>query len=63
MDSARHVIGCRLTQETRVPNAFDDGASTVHQSLGVGCCGDGGQGRDGWIVLATSSNALSTLVS
>jgi len=33
MDSARHVIGCRLTQDTRVQHAFDDVASTIHQSL------------------------------
>ena len=36
MDSAHHVIGCRLTQETRVQNALDDMASTVHQSLTCG---------------------------
>jgi hypothetical protein len=28
MDGARHVIGCRLTQETGVQNAFDDMART-----------------------------------
>jgi hypothetical protein len=41
MDSARHVIGCHLTQETGVQNAFDDVASTIHQSLeaGVDCGG------------------------
>jgi len=33
MNSARHVIGCRLTRETRVHNALNDVASTVHQSL------------------------------
>jgi len=33
MDSARQVIGCRLTHETRVHVAFDDVASTIHQSL------------------------------
>jgi hypothetical protein len=33
MDSARHVIGCHLTQETRVQNEFDDLASTIHQPL------------------------------
>ena len=36
LDSARHVIGCQLNQETRVQNAFDDMASTFPQSLGVG---------------------------
>jgi hypothetical protein len=30
MDSARHVTGCRFIQETRVGNAFDDVASTIH---------------------------------
>ena len=29
MDSARHVIRCRLTQETRFQNAFDDVASAL----------------------------------
>jgi len=33
MDSARHVRGCKASQETRVQNAFDDVASTIHQSL------------------------------
>ena len=33
MDSARDVRGCRLTQETRVRNAFDDVSRTIHQSL------------------------------
>jgi len=33
MDSARHVIGCRLTHETRVQIAFADVASTIHPSL------------------------------
>jgi len=32
MDSARHVIGCRLTQETRVCNAFDDVVGTLMDS-------------------------------
>jgi hypothetical protein len=36
MDSARHVIGCRLTQDTMVQNACDDVASTNHQSLEAG---------------------------
>jgi hypothetical protein len=36
MDSARHVIGCHSTQETRVQNACDDVASTIHQSLAGG---------------------------
>jgi len=34
MDVARHVIGCRLTPEPRVQNAFDDVASTIHRLLG-----------------------------
>ena len=33
MASARHVIGCHSTPETRVHNALDDGASTIHHSL------------------------------
>jgi len=33
IDSARHVIGRRFTQETRVQNAVDDVASTIHQAL------------------------------
>ena len=33
MDSARHVMGCHSTQETRVQIAFDDVTSTIHQSL------------------------------
>ena len=33
IDSARHVIGRHLTQETRVYNVEDDVASTIHQSL------------------------------
>ena len=36
MDSARHVMGCHLTQSMRVQNAFDDVASTIHQSLRSG---------------------------
>jgi hypothetical protein len=36
MQSAHHVIGCHQTQETRVNNACDDVASTVHQSLNAG---------------------------
>jgi len=36
MDSARHVIGCHLTRETRIRDAFDDVASTVCQSLEEG---------------------------
>jgi hypothetical protein len=31
--SARHVIGCRISQDTRVQNAFDDVASTIYQSI------------------------------
>ena len=34
MDNARRrVIGCHLNLETRVQNAFDDGASDRHQSI------------------------------
>jgi len=33
MDSARHVIRSKLTLGMRVQNAFDDVASTIHQSL------------------------------
>jgi hypothetical protein len=36
MHSARHVIGCRLIQDTRVRNASDDMASAIHQSLTTG---------------------------
>ena len=36
MDSARHVIGCHLTQDTRVQNVFDDVEGRIHQSLGKG---------------------------
>jgi hypothetical protein len=32
MDSARHVIGCHSSRETRVQNALDDVASTIRQS-------------------------------
>jgi hypothetical protein len=32
-DSARHIMGCRSTQEARVQNAFDDMARTIHESL------------------------------
>jgi len=31
--SARHVIGCRLTQETRVQNMDDDVASIIRHAL------------------------------
>jgi len=47
MDSARHVMGCRLTQETKVQIALDDVANVIHQSLargaegGVGAAGSG----------------------
>ena len=33
MDSARHFRGCLSTAETRAQNAFNDVASTMHQSL------------------------------
>jgi hypothetical protein len=35
-DTARHVIGCRLTQETRFQNACNDMASDVYPALAVG---------------------------
>ena len=45
--TVHHDIGCYLTQETRVRNAFDDVASTVHQSLAEGGeDGEGGQGGE-----------------
>jgi len=40
-DSARHVIGCRFTQETVLQNVCDDVASTIHQSLENGSWFDG----------------------
>jgi len=33
MDSAHHVTKCHLTQEMKAHNAFNDVASTLHQSL------------------------------
>ena len=36
MDGARHVIGCKLSKESSAQNAFDDVASTMHQSLSCG---------------------------
>jgi hypothetical protein len=36
MHSACHVIGCHATEETRVQNAYDDMASTNHESLSAG---------------------------
>jgi hypothetical protein len=35
-DIARHVIGCHLTQETRIQNVLDDVASETCQALGNG---------------------------
>jgi hypothetical protein len=35
MDSARCVIGCHLTQETRVHIVTDDVACTIHMSLSI----------------------------
>jgi len=32
-DIARHVIGCHLTQETRVQNALDNGAGNIRQAI------------------------------
>ena len=34
---ARRVMGCHLTQETRVQNALDDVASHIRQALAFGC--------------------------
>ena len=45
MDSARHVIGCHSIHRSRVHNAFDDVASTVHQSLAAG---NGGMDSAAW---------------
>jgi hypothetical protein len=36
MDTARYVIGCHLLQYTRVQNADDDVAITIHESLQAG---------------------------
>jgi hypothetical protein len=36
MDTACHVIGCQLTHETVVHNAFGDVASTIHENLPPG---------------------------
>ena len=36
MGSARHVMGCRLSREISIQNAFVDVASTIHQSLKLG---------------------------
>ena len=33
---ARHVIGCHLTQATKVQNALDDVASDICQALAAG---------------------------
>jgi len=33
LDAARHLIGCHLNRGIRVKNAFDDLATTSHQSL------------------------------
>jgi hypothetical protein len=40
MDSDRRVIGCHVTQGARVHKAFDDVASTIHESLCHGVAGD-----------------------
>jgi hypothetical protein len=39
MGSARHVIGCRSTQETRLQKAFDEVAGIVHRPLNPGNSG------------------------
>jgi hypothetical protein len=36
MDNPRHIMRCQLNQEKRVPNASDDVASSVHESLRTG---------------------------
>jgi hypothetical protein len=36
MYSARHVIGCQLTQESRIRRVFDDVDSSIHESLVFG---------------------------
>jgi len=36
MNGARNVIGLHLTEGTRIQNALDDVASTVHQTLVLG---------------------------
>jgi hypothetical protein len=36
MDSACHGIGCHPTREAWDPNALDDVASTIHQSVAPG---------------------------
>jgi len=41
LNSARHVIECHLTHETRNQDSCDDVASTVHQSLPNGIEVDG----------------------
>jgi len=46
MNSARHVTGCDVTQETRVQNAVVDVASTIYECLRAGArhgprCGGG----------------------
>ena len=45
IDSARHVISCNLTQDTRVPNALEDVASGSPQTLIRG----GREGRAGGV--------------
>jgi len=52
MDGARHVIGCHSNQETRVLNAFDDVASTFHQSL-----------RGGLVYVSTPGESRVTLLA
>ena len=36
MDGACHVMGCHLTQHTRVRNAFDDVATTIYRAIHAG---------------------------
>jgi len=58
IDSARHVIGSCLTQETRVQYAFDDVASTIHQTLPAGCPPCCAPGRAWQASPATSSKRV-----
>ena len=35
-DMSRHIIGCHVTQSTRVQHACDDVASSIRQALVIG---------------------------
>jgi hypothetical protein len=63
VDSARNVIGCHLTQDTRVQNAFDGVVMTFHESLArgdveQGARGDGHAGADHARVAGASTRPL-----